>query len=222
MIITEVEHGLSLAANAPGFVRSPGLHMSQIYGSLYAMIDPERYDKREPDGSTKGLDLVIMEEGMAFEEWLEPRLAARLLGARPGEFFTQHDAMCPLEGTRVRDGGLLCACGAGIAYSPDWLFDEPDGSTVLGEFKRTKYTLRGAPYNEKFDKWITQMKAYCYHLNVLRARLYVLFVMGDYSYKPPLGDEQIKAWEITFTSAELEREWARLLRHAHRKGLLPV
>lgn len=198
MIVTEIDHGLVLAANEPGYVRSPGLHMSDIYGSLFKKLDPKRYDKKTAAGEEQPFDLTIMEEGMAFESWLEPQLRLRLIGERPGEFRTIPD---------------------GVIYSPDYLFIEGD-EMILGEFKRTKYSLRGMPFSEKADKWICQMKAYCYHLAIVRARLYVLFVNGDYSYKSPGGDEQIKCWEFVFTQVELDRNWRMLLRHAIKEGMI--
>lgn len=220
MKVVEIEHGLVLAANAPGFVRSPGLHMSELYGSLFKERDPKRYDKKDAKGEDAPFDVTVMEEGMAFEQWLEPQLRSRLFGDRPGEFFTQHDRECKEFGRPFAIGMPVCACGAGVAYSPDWLFDEDE--LVLGEFKRTKYTLRNAPFDPKFDKWMCQMKAYCFHLQTNIARLFVLFINGDYSYKPPDGDEQIKAWQITFTDQELQRNWLMLLRHGKKKGLIPA
>lgn len=192
--------------------------MSDIYTSLYKDLDPKRYNKKTASGDDAPFDVTIMEEGMAFEAWLEPQLRNRLFGERPGEFFTQHADDCSHSGEVVVDGSDVCWCGAGIAYSPDWLFYEDD--TILGEFKRTKYSMRGAPTDAKFSKWICQMQAYSYHLATCRARLFVLFVNGDYSHKPPGGDEQIKAWEFTFTRRELTDNWNTLLRHARKKGLV--
>lgn len=220
MRVVEIPHGLVLAANEPGFVRSPGLHMSELYGAYFKDMDPKRYDKKNAAGEEMPFDLMVMEEGMAFESWLEPQLRRRLFGERPGEFFTQHADDCVHSRTVVEDGTLLCPCGAGIAYSPDWLFYEEDPDLVLGEFKRTKYSMRGAPFDKKFAKWVCQMQCYCYHLRTRVARLFVLFINGDYSYKPPNGDEQIKAWQFTFGQRELNDNWNTLVRHARKKGLL--
>ncbi len=221
MRFKEIPHDLVLAKNEPGYIRSPGLHMSDCYGSYFKELDPKRYAKKTAKGEDAPFDLTVMEEGMAFEGWLEPQLRQRLLGDRPGEFFTQHEDKCKRFGEAVKDGSGLCWCGAGIAYSPDWLFLEDDGM-VLGEFKRSKYSLRDAPADKRFSKWICQMQSYCYHLPTQVARLYVLFVNGDYSYKPPGGDEQIKAWEFSFTKQELRDNWKQLRDHARKKGLLGV
>ncbi len=218
MKVTRVEHGLVLARNKEGFVRSPGLHMSDLYGSYFKLIQPKRYDKKDANGDPEEMDEVIMEEGMAFEDWLEPTLRKRLGGDRPGEFFTQHSEACSLHGSPVRNGAVICHCGAGVAYSPDWIFD---AEWVLGEFKRTKYSLREAPYHEKFDKWVCQMMVYCYHLKMLEAWLFVLFINGDYSFKSPDGDEQIVKWVFEWTQPELDRNWNKLVRHGRKVGLIP-
>ena len=161
--------------------------MSTIYNSLYAELDPKRY------GDTSGPNTLKMEVGTSFEEVLEPVLAQRLLGKRPGEFTTPE----------------------GIIYSPDYIFPGPP--LVLGEFKLTWYSSKDAPTDAKFDKWMTQIKAYCYCLGTPLARLYVLFVNGD--YKPP--SPQLLAWDVQFTARELEDNYEMLLRHARRKGMLP-
>lgn len=193
MKITPFEHGLDLGKPTEGYVRTPGLHMSDLYNSLHRTLDPKRYDKRDAKGNPQPMDMTKVETGTSFEEILEATLARRLLGDRPGEFTTPE----------------------GIIYSPDYLFFEED-DTILGEFKLTWYSSRNAPFDEKFDKWFTQMKAYLYHLSMKRARLYVLFVNGN--YKPP--SPKLLAWNITFTQRELTDNWNMLVRHAKKEGLL--
>ena len=196
MRIREFEHGLELAKATEGYVRTPGLHMSDLYGELFKQLDPKRFDKRDKDGNPEPFDLKRMELGTSFEEILEPVLAARLFGERPGEFTTLDE---------------------GIIFSPDWLFFEPDGEMVLGEIKLTWMSSRGAPTDAKFQKWICQVQAYCYHLQIRRARLFAFFVNG--AYKPP--SPQLLAWELVFTQRELEDNWNMLKRVGQRAGLLP-
>lgn len=193
MKITPIAHGLDLAKPTEGYVRTPGLHASDLYGSFYRSFDPARYDKRRgEDGEPLGFDTTKMELGIGFEEVLERTLAERLLGARPGEFVSPE----------------------GIIYSPDYLFSEDD--LILGEFKLTWYSSRGAPTDEKFSKWLTQIKLYCHWLEIRRARLYVLFVNGD--YKPPTP--ALLAWELVFTPRELQDEADMILRHGRSKGMI--
>lgn len=178
-----------------GYVRAPGLHMSDIYNAAYKQFDPKRYDKRDDNGDPLGFDFLKMVLGTAFETKLEEWLAEHYLGQRPGEFTTPE----------------------GIIYSPDYLFFE-DGECILGEFKLTWYSTRGAPTDPKFDKWFTQMKLYCYHLGITRARLFVLFVNADYPREPK---PTLMAWEIEFTPRELADEWSLIKRIAIKEGLLP-
>lgn len=216
MKIIEVDHGLDLAAAAPGYVRSPQLHMSALYGSLYAKLEPKRFKE---SGSP---DVTRMEVGMAFEEVLEPALAQRLLGERPGEFVTQHAANCVHAAKSVEHGDPLCFCGAGIAYSPDHLLWNGDGIFRVGEFKVTWMSIRKGIADARFDKWRCQIKAYAKHLGTRHARLYALFINGDYSWKDPYGQPHLRAWNMEFTQQELDDEWDMLVRHGRKVGLLPA
>lgn len=193
MRVKEIDHGLELAKATHGYVRTPGLHASDLYGAFYKDFDPKRYDKKDASGNPLPFDLAKMELGTSFEEVLEPVLAARLLGERPGEFTSPE----------------------GIIYSPDQLFFE-DGETVLGEFKCTWYSMTGCPADPKFAKWLTQIKLYLHWLQMTKCRLYVFFVNGH--YKPP--SPVLKCWELVFAQRELQDECNVILRHARKKGLL--
>ena len=218
MRVREFDHGLDIACNAPDYVRSPGLHVSDIYGSMYKSLDPKRYDKKNPDGSDEEMNWVKVAAGSAWENHLEPILQRRYGGCRPGELFTQHAEDCPLYRTPVRDGYLLCHCGAGVAYSPDWLFDTPD--LILGEFKFSWYSPRDYPHLDKFAKWNTQVKVYLYHLRLLRVWMFPFWVNGTYPRGAPSPQFE-KAYELTFTEKEVSNEWKQLLRHAWKEGMIP-
>ena len=212
------KHGLILAQNAPDFVRSPGLHMSDIYNSMFKAIDPKRYDKYDEDGNPEELNRAKLEAGMGLELRLEPNIQSVYGGSRPGELFTQHAGDCSLAGVPVRDGRVLCHCGAGVAYSPDWLFDTPE--LILGEFKFTWYSMRDFPHHEKFDKWLCQVKAYLFHLRLPKAWVVPFWVNGLYPRGAPSPSFD-DFYELTFGPKELVDNWSALLRHAWRKGLIP-
>ncbi len=218
MIVTEIEHGLTLAAATEGYVRTPGVHMSLLYGAYFVATDPKRYGKHLFSNSPQEFDTTKMEMGTSFEEILEPKLIERLIiaqekGWRPGEYTTRHAEDCVRRSEPVIDG-ICCPCGAGVIYSPDFLI--MNGELTLGEFKCTWYSSRNAPFEDKFAKWICQIALYCYHLDITKARLYALFVND--AYKPPTP--KLRAWAIEFTRFELEREWLKILRFAQREGLL--
>ena len=42
MRLDQLEHGLILNTPTEGYVRTPGLHMSDLYGSLYKGLNPKR------------------------------------------------------------------------------------------------------------------------------------------------------------------------------------
>ena len=206
MRIREFPHGLELGKPADGYLRTPGLHASDLYGAFYKDFDPKRYDKKDKAGNSTPMDMAKIELGLTFEQELEDllvvmmeamreRMARRLFGERPGEFISPE----------------------GVIFSPDYLFDI-DGEIILGEFKFTFYSVRGAPTDPKFAKWLTQIKLYLHWLKLRKARLYVMFACGD--YKPP--SPILKAWELVFTKQELRDEFDMVARHARSKGLLPA
>lgn len=218
MIITPIAHGFELARNTEGYVRSPGRHMSDLYGAYYKALEPNRFDKRDKQGNPLPFDPVRLEMGLVFEEMMETGLKLRLAGAeRPGEFFTndRHN----------------------IAYSPDLLFTEPEWLR-LGEIKLTWMSARDCPispeqgrlvgipanwdgvgdaaFPAKFDKYFTQMKLYGHHLQTPHQRLIVFFVNGNYAPPSPFP----LAWDLYFTPAEMAEEWRIIERFGIEQGLL--
>lgn len=195
MKITPCPHGFEdiVGQNKPGYLRGKGLHMSDIYGSLFKELEPKRYDTGEP------MDLNRLEAGMAFEEFLEEGMTKRLSGERPGELTTEE----------------------GILYSPDFLvFSDV---TRLGEIKLTWLSSKEVPrerangFPPQFDKYFCQMMSYCHNLETPYARLVAYFVNGP--YKHPYTPELL-AWDIEFSSRELRENWQMMMSHARRKKLL--
>lgn len=196
MIITPVRHGLEDIVGVSTTPRTPGLHMSEIYNDLYQDMEPKRFVR----GSAP--DPLRLEAGLALENMVEQGLKERLAWVeRPGEFITAE----------------------GIIYTPDLIIWNTDPrQNRLGEIKLTWMLSREVPrtvvnsFPPQFDKWFTQMKAYCYHLDLLDARLMAYFVNGD--NRPPRPE--LLAWDIEFTQAELQRNWQMLLNHARSKSYL--
>jgi hypothetical protein len=213
MRITPVEHGLEdlIGANEPGFERTKGLHMSELYGAYYKAVEPERFTQ---DDITPDIKLKF-ELGFALERMLEEGLKERLAlngSGRPGEFVEPEH---------------------GIIYSPDLLLF--NGVTRLGEIKLTWMSSKEVPreamssngFPPRFDKYFTQMKLYCRALEICDARLIAFFVNGDYAYKQkankgksvPSGPELL-AWDLQFTRREMDEEWRTIMNHAKHVGLL--
>ncbi len=194
MIVTPIDHGIELNRAAPGYVRSPGLHASQIYGDLYAALEPKRY------GGTDGPHEGFMELGLALEEGVEESLRRRWGFERPGEF-TTHD---------------------GIIFTPD-LFIYEDDRLRVGEIKLTSMSSKGVPLvpdnglPPKFDKWMCQMMFYAHELETNLARLYAFFMLGDYGAN---RFPTLMAWNFEFTARELQENSQMLRNHAKHKGWL--
>ena len=190
MKIVPVAHGLEDIIGVSTGYRSPGLHMSQIYGDLYQDLEPKRYKRGVP------MDMLRVEAGLALETVLEKGLRDRWCAERPGEFVTDE----------------------GIAYTPDMIIF--NGSIKLGEIKLTWMSSKDVPrepannFPPKFNKYVTQMAAYCYHLDLNEARLLTYFVNGTGP-----GPEML-AWNIEFTKRELEENWRMQLNHARSKPYL--
>ncbi len=210
MVVTPIPFDLDLAQSAPGYVRTPGLHMSDLYNGLYAELEPKRYGK----GSRSiepGAKAAYMGCGLALEEALEQALASRLTGdGRPGE---------------------LLDAEYGIIFSPDlvfWLEDMPDGDVRVAEIKLTWQSSRGYPKEEatgfppKANKYITQLACYTRAIGTLYARLYGVFVNGTWRHEDTKWGfkPQPLAWDIVFTKREQDEEWNAVIAYGKRKGLL--
>ena len=191
MRITPVAHGLDDIVGVSLGPRSPGLHMSDIYGSLFQELEPKRFKKDSAP------DPLRFELGLALETVLEKGLIDRWSAERPGEFTT-------IEG---------------ILYTPDAIIF--NGSPRLGEIKLTWMSCKDVPREEaksfppRFDKWLCQIKAYAYHLELSQARLLAYFVNGANRASP-----ELLAWDIDFTARELKENWQMLLNFARQRKML--
>lgn len=189
MIVTPVPHGLDLLCS--DLVRSPGIHASDIYNSLYAGLDPKRY---RYDGPPNPLLLAL---GTAWEVALERLLIANGVKAeRPGEIMSPE----------------------GIAYSPDLIiFNEVPR---LGEIKLTSMSAKDMPIEpttglpNKIDKWLCQMMLYAHWLGLQDGWLAVLFLHQPWN-------PDLRVFELQWTERELRENHQMIIRHARDTGMLP-
>lgn len=188
MKIVPIEHGLDLLAS--NLVRSPGLHISHLYGDLFSALEPKRFVK---GGQPHPLLTAL---GTAWEHHLEFLLdKAGVSVMRPGELVTVHE---------------------GIAYSPDGILED---DYRLAEYKYSSMGVKDLPTREatrfppKFDKYVCQMKAYCYHLETPRARLYFCSTHSAW-------DPELLVYNVEFTARELKENWDMLMNHGRARKLL--
>jgi len=88
-----------------------------------------------------------------------------------------------------------------------------EGSAIVPvEFKSTRISSRKRI--SEMEHWVDQVKAYCYLVGVLRARLRVLYLMGNYRGKL---QPEFKSFILKFTKEEIESFWQELL--PRKRGL---
>lgn len=174
--------------------RGEGLHASDIYGSFFKQLNPKKYSS-DMDPLLQDILFAI---GLAWEQYLEKVLIANgELVARPGE----------LESPE------------GVKYSPDLLV--VNGHDRIGEIKVTHMSSRDCvPGNEKFEKYLCQVKAYCYWAGIPRARFYVLYLHGDWRRGEDGKLMDFKMWDVDFTMRELKENHQMLMAHAENEGML--
>lgn len=201
MRVTPIELPIDLAPGDPK--RSKGLHMSDLYGSLYQELEPERYRK----GTQPAPALLAI--GLALEQYTERVLLEAGIGAfRPPEFRTPDEY--------------------NIAFSPDLLIS--NGVMKGGEIKATFMSHREMPTQPttalppKFNKYVTQMKAYGHNLEIDTWWLMAWFLKGKWEKSDRDADEAVLAaflpYELQFTKREMAEEYDMLIHHGKHRGLL--
>ena len=188
MKITPIPHGLDLLAS--DLVRSPGLHISTIYNSLFKQLEPKRY------GGGDGPNPLMTAMGTAWEQHLEFLLAkAGVTVFRPGELVTSN----------------------GIAYSPDGIIDDNRLAEFKVAWWMSSKDMPRRPassFPPKFDKYVCQMQSYALNLELSLARLYVLFIQGAGR------DPELLVYDIEFTERELQTNWSMMMNHAKQRKML--
>ena len=188
MIVTPIPVTIDLLKS--DLVRSPGLHASDIYGELFAELEPKRF---RYDGPPNPLLLAL---GTAWEKHLEYLLLANGIQVERPEAFVSPE---------------------GIAYSPDLIFF--NGVVRLGEIKYTSMSAKDMPTEvcnglpPKMDKYLCQMMLYAYWLGVVDGWLAVLF-----NYRP--FEPDLRIFDLQWTERELTENHRMCMNFARHKGLL--
>lgn len=191
MKVTPVKLPFKLTTEDPR--RGEGLHVSDIYGSLYQQLEPDRY--RSDDAGPPDLKMAI---GQAWEQYLERVLVAKgIMCARPGEQVSPE----------------------GIKYSPDLLI--VNGTDKIGEIKATWLSSKVGPWSKKFGKFLTQGMIYAGWSEIPIVQYWVLHMVGEWNFKTKNGcDPVLNIWDVEFTAQELKQERSLLLNHGKDQGML--
>ena len=164
--------------------------MSDLYGSLYKELEPQRYGGDAPP------DPMLLAMGTAWEAHLEKLLLQQPGISRPEAFIDAN----------------------GIGFSPDLIIS--NGVSRCGEIKLTWMTDVEDIRDPKFDKYLTQVKAYCYHLETPYGRIYATHINGAEKDRYGKPNPALKVYDLEFTPRELRENWEMLLNYAKRKGML--
>lgn len=164
-----------------------GLHVSTIIDDLCRTLHPERYSS----DITPDQMFAFQEVGNVIEDILSEGLRQRHAGQ-----------WCKPEPRHVE----------GIWLSPD---GHLSGSTH-DEFKATWTSSKDGLANPKLKKYEYQVLAYLYGWGILRARIHVLFVNGDYKPPRPL----FRTFILKPTYREVKANWHMLKQHARDRGWL--
>ena len=196
---------------AMGVGRAPGLHLGHVLNYLEKHGLGKTY-------TGEGNDLWAA-TGFMFEVMLSSAFAKYLLQDRDHVVIGKEYRAA--TGSRVKGADSMAL--------------NPDGyDTVVDRIEECKATWRSA---NKFRhaavdgglslhtyawRWLAQIKTYCRRLETPRARLYVLFIMGDYCYGRPSKNNpeplpagpSLQVFDLEFTPAELDANWRMVTLHA--------
>lgn len=184
----------------PAVPRSKGIHVSSVIRCIaieMGQLKPEEgalslSDIREITDPTAILRISI---GLAWEEWfLGGFLSQHGVVKHPGEIFLDDIYLSP-------DGESLN------------VIITPQGSryvTVIHEVKATYKSVNTVGDLKKQWLWLTQIKSYCKAAGTLYAKIWVLFLCGD--YKMPITPV-ISCWELKFTQEELDENWEMITQY---------
>lgn len=222
MLITEVDFTLPPASSGLDLKKAPaprgrGLHVSDVIRDISNRVI--RPGERRQDTELTDDELRRMgnyrEGGFILELIIEAlmsgqlREAASLLTRKLVSHFFKYRMIARRHVKQQKEIFL------------DGLYGTPDAvdvaNWVLEEYKCTwKASWRVENMELEFWEWFRQIMAYCYMLSrirrkpLLRARLFVFFINGDYRQSGP----QIRYFEIQFSMQELAENWDMLQRRA--------
>lgn len=188
--------------------RSPGIHLSGILtrmavaqGIYPAQLPPS--PPSPPSPSTNGISTPSLDPrsvkratGLAWEDWLAPRLAPHFpdFSYHPGEYLVD-----------------------GIYMSPDAIHFEPSGEIILHEIKASYYSSKQTQNpTEKLIVWLWQGMGYLYGLSEASGQrcttciYHPNFLMGDYSRGNGITP-QYSPFRVTFEWEEICTLWKLVL-----------
>lgn len=195
-------HAIAASTSAE-YVRSPGVHVTDLTSLVMMGIDPDKYGTPDAPKMYDEFDTQNWQQaGFVWEEVLTSIFSRRRLHAG-----VQHYTYLGRTGEVKLDG---------VIGSPDGFVMDPDG-LALTESKQTWMSRRGFDLDSaKFIAWKFQILAYLRMVELTRCYLAVFWVNGTYDRYVP----EFVEYRLTFTAREIEENWTMLLNTGKRHGLL--
>lgn len=191
-------HAIAAASTGAEYVRSPGVHVTDLTKLVMLQIDPEKYGKDYDPFDTQNWQ----QAGFVWEEVLTNLFAARRMHGG-----VQNYTYLGRTGEVRLDG---------IVGSPDGFGADPDGMALV-ESKQTWMSRRGFDLDSaKFIAWKFQILAYLKMVELTRCYLAVFWVNGTYDRYVP----EFVEYRVDFTPVEIEENWTMLLNTGRRHKLL--
>lgn len=187
-ILGPADRAAGLGTLAP---RSPGLHISDIYGDL----DKAQREREMKNGEMTDAELQFYRSGGFIWETLWGMAMAECIRkreiVRPGEFKID-----------------------GVIGSPDNVRLDP---WRIIETKATWKSVRkwdDHVIEKHFWIWGVQMKGYCRMMGTRECEIYVIFMNGDYRGAGPCT----RSVAVEYSQLEIDENWGMLIGHGKRRG----
>lgn len=199
--------------------RSAGLHVSEVIRDL-AFKGKILDAKWKSELAIEEQDTHMMQIGLSWEDYLDRSGQFPELEFHPGELKVRCGCCCycgnePTECQCPNYRELI------IYMSPDGLIWSDGVLAFLAEIKFTKKSCRDFASglrmgSKKSIMWVWQIAAYLKGTGTLAAKLFVMFVNGNYSFddKDPESGAVKKCFRLEFTEEEIESNWRMLVHHA--------
>jgi hypothetical protein len=192
--------------------RPVGVHLSQVLHGIEQATGKRRDSKRieDMDKRERAEFFARTEMGFIWEEMASRYFKPRMLLRRSAE---------------VRDYEPQPSCWHdGIWLTPDGI-DCDEDPCVLDEFKATTMSigrmfraLQNGPegIETEFWRWCAQIKGYLRATGLVRARLFVLWMVGDWAGSGPRVTTHLLEW----TEEEINANWRMVTESAKGMGLI--
>ncbi len=192
--------------------RSPGLHWSTVVNRLIEI------EKGKPQTGIPGeQEFVRMALGFVLEGFIEDSFKRWMAASAGNERQVVTQTELGMDGVLMTLDGIDYSSDPPVVeeYKATWKSMNKLGSRgwspeawnqLHPTFNDNDLMLIADGLYAEFWGWLVRIMGYCRAVGTTQARLIVLFVNGDYSYKPGHGP-QMRRFDLTFTPEEIEDNW---------------